>query len=305
MPGLIAITPRSLSAKGHPALARLAEAGFDVVYPAPGRQPSEAELLAALPNCVGMVAGVEPISARVLDASRNLRVISRNGTGVDNIDLAAAERHGISVCKAMGANSRGVAELAIGLMLNCLRHVAWSDHRLKQGKWQRKTGLEAEGRTLGVIGCGGIGRTVSQLALAIGMQMRAFDPLADQGFAPGPGFSFCSLESLMEADVITLHCPPAPRPLIDAGTLARMRKGVAIVNTARAELVDGEALLAALEEGHVSAYATDVYPMEPPEMSPLLRHENVIMTPHAGGLTEESVERATRLAVDNLLKALA
>ncbi|MFB2551915.1 phosphoglycerate dehydrogenase [Ensifer soli] len=305
MGGRIAVTPRSLSGAGHPALARLVERGFEIVYPAPGRTPSEDDLIRTVPGCVGWLAGVEPISNRVLDAATGLRVISRNGTGVDNLDVAAAETRGIAVERAVGANARGVAELAIALLLAGFRHIPWSHDHLKKGDWQRRIGREVRGRTLAVIGCGAIGRDVVDMALGLGMEVIGYDPYPGHSFAR-PGFRFAPLaEALRLADAVSLHCPPAGRPILDAGAIATLRPGVVVVNTARAELIDEGAMLEGLDSGRVQALATDVFVAEPPPPSALLSHERVILMPHAGGLTDESVERATRVAVDNLLKVLA
>lgn len=304
MPGRIAVTPRSLSAAGHPALSLLTDRGYEIIYPAPGKTPSEDDLLQSVPGCVGWLAGVEPISPAVLTAAEGLKVISRNGTGVDNIDLRVAGDLGIRVERAMGANARGVAELAITLMLSAFRSVPWSDAALRRGDWQRRIGVEAQGRTLGVIGCGAIGREVADLALGLGMWVVGYDPYPSNSFAR-PGFRFAPLdEALTQADAISFHCPPGARPILDAETIARLRPGVIVVNTARAELIDDTAMLAALEAGQVGGLATDVFRKEPPEPSPLLAHPRVIQTPHAGGFTEESVDRATRVAVENLLKVL-
>jgi D-3-phosphoglycerate dehydrogenase len=305
MKSKIAVTPRSLSRDGHPALEALVQAGYEVVFPTPGRQPTVEELRTFLPSCVGYLAGVEPIPAEVLRACPDLKVISRNGVGVDNIDLQAARSLGIAVEKAAGANARGVAELAITLMLAGLRHVPWSDQQLKQGAWARREGIEVQGWTLGVVGCGQIGKYVVAMAIGLGMRVRAYDPFPDLAFMPAGDFAFVPLEQLLsESDVISLHCPPAERPLIGAAAIERMKPGTYLVNTARAALVDDEAVLDALETGKLRGFATDVYNREPPEITPLLRHERVITTPHAGGLTEESIERTTEAAVSNLLKIL-
>lgn len=304
MTGKIAITPRSLSGAGHPALSALTDQGYELVMPAPGKTPSEAELLATVPGCVGWLAGVEPISAAVLDAAPCLRVISRNGVGVNNVDVDAAERLGISVERAVGANARGVAELAITLMLSGFRQIAWSDAQMRAGHWQRRKGVEAEGRTLGIIGCGAIGQTVAQLAVGMGMTVIGHDPYPPEGFTLD-GFRFGSLdEVLSRADAVSLHCPPADEPLLNAGRIARMKRGAFVVNTARAELIDDAAVLNALDEGQLSGLATDVFRTEPPEQSALLNHDRVILTPHAGGFTDESVTRATEIAVANILKVL-
>lgn len=300
----IAVTPRSLSGAGHPALSLLTDRGYEIVYPAPGKTPSEEELLSAVPHCVGWLAGVEPIGRKVLESADHLRVISRNGVGVDNIHLPTAQARGIQVERAVGANARGVAELAITLMLSAFRHVPWSDARLHSGDWARRRGIEAAGRTLGVVGCGAIGQTVANIALGLGMKVIGFDPYPPKDFAPD-GFRMGTLpEIFAEADAISLHRPPADAPLVDRAALAAMKPGVVIVNTARAELIDDDAALEALEAGTLAALATDVFRQEPPEPSSLLAHDRVILTPHAGGFTQESVDRATRAAVENLLKVL-
>lgn len=305
MKGKIAVTPRSLSRVGHPALEALTRAGYEVVFPTPGRQPTIDELRRFLPDCVGYLAGVEPIPGDVLAQCPSLKVISRNGVGVDTIDLAAARALGIAVEKAAGANSRGVAELAISLMLAGLRHVPWSDQQIKQGRWSRREGIEISGRTLGVVGCGQIGKTVVQMAVGLGMAALGYDLYPDPVFAETRRFSYVDINTLLsQADVVTLHCPPAERPLIDAAALDRMKPGAYLINTARAALVDNQAVVQALDSGKLRGFATDVYDREPPELTPLLSHERVIATPHAGGLTEESIERATEAAVENLLKVL-
>lgn len=304
MPGKIAITPRSLSAGGHPALSQLTERGYELVFPSPGKTPSIEDLSTTIPNCVGWLAGVEPIPGSLLQEARDLRVISRNGTGVDNIEMPVADELGIEVTRTVGANARGVSELAFALMLSAFRQVPWSDAVLRAGRWERRIGIEAEGRSLGVVGCGAIGREVAKMGLSFGMTVKGYDPYPANAFAPD-GFAFAALEDVLsQSDAISLHCPPTAKPLIGADTLSNARSGVVVVNTARAELVDEDAMLDALNSGQVSAYATDVYRKEPPDPSPLLAHNRVILMPHAGGFTRESVDRATESAVENLLNAL-
>lgn len=301
----ILVTPRSLSKNGHPALDDLRKAGFEVVFATPGKQPTEAELSAVLPECCGYLAGVEPVSGAVLRKCSKLKVISRNGVGIDNVDLDAASEMGISVVKAVGANSRGVAELAVTLMLSGIRSISYSDRHLKDGGWQRRKGFEVEGKTLGIIGCGQIGRYTAKMALGLDMKVKAYDLYPDAGFKPSSDFSYASVEEIFaESDIISLHCPPGDKPLIDAAALASMNDAVFLVNTARAGLIDQTAVIAALDSGKLFGFATDVFPSEPPEPSALISHERVISTPHIGGFTAESVDRATQGAVDNILKVL-
>ncbi len=270
-------------------------------------QPSESRLLELLPGCVGYLAGVETISARVIDGASDLKVISRNGTGVDSIDLAACERRGIRVVKAEGANARGVVELTMALLLDLARRVSPSDAALGSGAWEPRMGFELEEKVLGIVGCGKIGQLVARMAIAMGMGVLAFDLYPDRSLGSLPGFRFAPLEELLrEAAAVTLHCPPPGdgKPLIDAKAIAGMRRGAILVNTARAELVDEEAALRALGEGQLGGFATDVHRIEPPGRTVLLASDKVVATPHIGGYTEESVERAIKAAVDNLLSAL-
>lgn len=303
----ILVTPRSLTRAHGPGLEPLEEAGYELVFSSPGRLPNETELIALLPGCVGYLAGVEPIGERVLAAATELVAISRNGVGIDNVDLAAAERHGVQVLRASGANSRAVAELTLALILASLRHVPREDALVKSGSLERFLGREAAGRTLGIVGCGAIGKLVAQFGVALGLRVLAYDVAPDETFAPAGDFRFATLDQLLSvSDVVSLHCPPLPcRPLVAEAELARVRVGAALVNTARAGLVDPAAVLAALDAGSLSTYATDAVDTESADLAPLLRHERVIATPHIGGYTEESVARATAAAVRNLLVAFA
>ncbi len=304
----ILVTPRSLTRAPDPALKTLEQDGHELVFSQAGEMPDEAALLALAPGCVGWPAGVEPISPRVLEAASGLRAISRNGAGADNIPLDVADRLGIKVMRAGGANARGVAELAFGLALAALRHVPEQCAALKAGAWRRRMGLELEGRVFGLVGCGAIGRLAARFALAFDAQVRAYDPYPDGGFRPDGDFEWASLDTVLEqAEVLSLHCPmPADgRAVLDSAAIARLAPGCHVVNTARAGLVDEAAMLAALEREQVRVYAADVFAVEPPPLSGLLRHDRVIATPHIGGFTAESVRRATVVAVDNLRQALA
>jgi len=242
----------------------------------------------------------------VIDAARRLRVISRNGTGVENIDAAACAAKNIRICRAEGANARGVAELAMALMLALVRSIPFSDKTIKAGGWERRIGAELPGLTLGLVGCGKIGKIIVRLATAFGMNVAAYDPFPDTSFAV-PGFRYAEFETVIaSSDILSLHCPPleSRRPVLDRAAIGQLKKGAYLVNTARAGLLDEDAVLAALESGRISGLAVDVFAEEPPRDFRLLKHERVIATPHIGGFTRESVDRAVGVAVDNLLKAL-
>lgn len=303
----ILVTPRSLTRDGHPALERLTGGGFEVVFCTRGKQPDEEELLSLVPGCVGWLAGVERITARVFEAATDLVVIGRNGVGVDKIDLAAAEAKGVKVCKAVGANSRGVAELAFGSILALVRSIPSSDATLKKHEWERRKGIELEGRTLGLVGCGRIGKLVAGFGLAFGMKVLAYDPYPDESFRPAGEFSFVDFDRVLsDSDIISLHCPPREdgKPVVDRATLGKMKEGAYLVNTARAELLDEEAVLEAIDAGRIAGLATDVYREEPPEDCRLVDSDRVIATPHIGAYTQESVTRGVEFAVDAILSEL-
>lgn len=305
----ILVTPRSVTRDGHPSLEKFKAAGFDVIFCQPGVQPDEAELSALLPGCEGYLAGVEPVTASVLAAATDLRVISRNGTGVDNIDLDAAAARGIAVLRAEGANARGVAELAMGQLLALARRISSSDAAMKRSVWERgSAGTEVEGKTLGLIGCGRVGKTVARMALGCDMQVVAFDAFPDTTFLPGAAFHFAPLEQVLAvSDFVSLHCPPAAdgSQVFDAAAISRMKRGAFLINTARYDVFDPVAVLTALDSGQLAGLALDAFDTEPPTDQRLVQHPKVIVTPHLGGFTRESIDRAMHAAVDQLLAALA
>lgn len=304
----ILVSPRSLTRNPHPALDKLTAGGYEVVLTSPGQQPDEAELIARLPGCVGWIAGVEPVSPAAIAAATDLRAISRNGTGIDNLPMDLLRARGIAVLRAEGRNANGVAELTLGLMLESLRYIAFSHGGLQQAEWRRRLGRELSGLTVGIVGCGAIGSRVARLCASFGANILVHDPWLDPARLEGIALRQVGLDDLLAAsDVISLHCaPPAGGgALLDAVALARLRAGARLINTARAALVDHDAVLAALISGQLAAFATDVFDAEPPVPSPLFQHPGCIVTAHIGGYTEQSVDSVTHVAVDNLLEALS
>ena len=305
----ILITPRSLTKNRHPALNILKKAGFELIFSTPGKMPSEEELVGLIKGCSGYLAGVERISKIVLENADKLKVISRNGTGIDNIDIEEAKKRDIKIFRAAGANSRGVAELTITLLFSLVRAIPIHDGRMKVEVWDRNKGIEVKDRTLGVIGCGRIGKEVSIMALGLGMNVLAYDIYIDKDFKPGEGFSYVNFEeAISRSDLITLHLPANKdsKPIITENEIASMKRGVYIINTARASLVDLKAIVKGLDEKRIYGYAVDVYSNEPPvgKELELIKRSDVIATPHIGGYTEQSINRAAMEAVENLLKVL-
>ena len=304
----ILITPRSLTDGENKNLKILKDAGYDLVFTTAGQLPSETELLKKLPDCVGYLAGVEPITPKVLEAGKKLKVISRNGAGYNNIHLEYAKKNNIIIKTTPGANSNGVAELTIGLILNLLRSIVFSNQKLKNGEWERRIGIELKGRTLGLIGCGRIGQAVANITLSMGMRVMAFDAFQNPDYNPSPQFCYVELEDLLkESDIISFHCPGQPNdePLLNANNSKLLKRGVYVINTARYSLIDEVVILEKLNNGIVSGLALDAFDSEPPGRSPLIDHDGVLLTPHIGAYTKESVERATLAAINNLLKVLS
>lgn len=304
----ILVTPRSLSKSGHPALQMLEQAGFNLIMPSPGQTPDEATLIRALPGCVGWLAGVEPVSERVIAVADRLRVVSRNGSGVDNLPLQALQARDVAVCRTPGSNARSVAELSLSLILAGLRHIIWTHEGMRAGVWPRQVGREIKGTTIGIVGLGAIGAQLAQMCLDLGASVKAHDPFAPADRVHNPSLSRVSLDDAFTGvDAISLHAPSPANglPLLTSAHFDALAPHTVLVNTARASLVEEKALLTTLESDRLACYATDVFETEPPVPSPLLDHPKVILTSHIGGFTANAVDRSARDAVDNLMRTLA
>ena len=307
MSGRILVTPRSLSIGCAPSLDPIRKAGYEIVVPAPGRMPTESELLESVPSCIGWIVGVENVSPAVIDSAAGLRAISRNGTGVDNLPLERIREAGIRLMRAEVANANSVAELALGLSIAGLRGIAAAHVGIRAGGWPRSLGKEVRGSKIAVVGLGAVGRIYARLCVAIGARVHGFDPHVGDDPVRASGFQIAGLpDALKGANVVSLHCPlPEDRsPVIGAKEFDAMRGCSVLVNTARSGLVDERSLKEALDEGRIGAYATDVFDEEPPKGSFLLTHERAILTSHIGALTDKSARKAADIAVDRLLKAL-
>lgn len=254
-----------------------------------------------------IVRSATTVDDALIEAAPRLRVIARAGVGVDNVDLVAAHRRGVVVMNAPDATTTSVAELTLAGLLTLARHVCAADRAMKAQRWEKKAfaGTELRNATLGVVGFGRIGRAVSRLARAFGMRVVAHDPV-DGGAEPG--VERVTLGALCAAaDYITLHVPvtDVTRGLFDATRFASCRRGVRLVNTARGELVNAAALVAALDTGQVAGAAIDVYAPEPPVDWTLAQHPRVVATPHLAASTREAQVRVgleTAAAVRDYLR---
>ena len=242
-----------------------------------------------------VVRSATKVTAPLIQAAPKLRVIARAGTGVDNVDVPAASARGIVVMNAPGANSISVAELAVALMLALARHVPAADSAMKQGKWEKKKflGEEVREKTLGLAGLGRIGQEVARRAAAFDMRIIAHDPFISEDVASDLGVELVSLDQLFaRSDFLSLHMPSTPttKNIVNAERLARAKKGIRIINTARGDLVDEGALADAIETGLVGGAALDVFQKEPTVDHRLQSLPQVVATPHIAASTREGQE---------------
>ena len=249
------------------------------------------------------------VTPAVFAAAPGLKVVGRSGVGVDNIDLAAARQHQVTVVNAPIATTIAVAELTLGLMLSMVRAIPRGDCGIKAGKWLKKEleGNELYQKTLGVVGCGRIGTAVAQRAAAFGMTIIGYDAFKPAEEMRQQGIEPVDLEQLYRrADIITIHTPLTSdtRAMIGATEFARMKPGVRLVCTARGNIIDEADLLAGLESGQVASAALDVFSVEPPGQTALVSHPRIICTPHIGAQTIEAQQRAAGDIANEVLAAL-
>jgi D-3-phosphoglycerate dehydrogenase len=250
------------------------------------------------------------VTAAALAAGRRLKVVARAGTGIDNIDVAAATERGILVVNAPGGNAVAAAEHTIGLLFALARRIPAADAALKRGEWRRDdlVGIEVAGKILGLVGLGWVGREVAQRALGLGLRVLAHDPYVPSEHLERLGLEPVGLEELLErADFVSLHVPltEATRGLIGRRELARMHPHAFLINCARGELVDEAALLEALEDNRLAGAALDVFSREPATDNPLAHHPRVVATPHLGASTHEAQANVARQVAEQVLDVLA
>ncbi|MDL9997483.1 NAD(P)-dependent oxidoreductase [Variovorax sp. J22P240] len=282
--------------------------GHEVIFA--GKTPSEDDVVAlcARHDPAAIIVRYSKVGATAMDAAPSLRVISKHGSGTDTIDKAAAGERGIEVVAAAGANAAAVAEQALALMLACAKSVVSLDERMHGGHWDKAThkSLELNGRTVGLVGLGAIGLRFARMANALGMRVIGFDPFARN--VPD-GLQLVDMPTIWrEADVISLHCPLTEenRKMVNAETLAKTRRGVILINTARGGLIDEDALLAAVRSGQVMAAGLDSFAVEPMVAGhPFQGEKGFVLSPHIGGVTSDAYVNMGVAAAKNALEVLA
>ncbi|HTG42481.1 MAG TPA: phosphoglycerate dehydrogenase, partial [Methylomirabilota bacterium] len=269
------------------------------------------ELLAVLPDYDALVVRSQvQVDAEAIAAGTRLQVIGRAGVGVDNVDLDAATRAGITVVNAPTGNTIAAAEHTLALLYGVARRIAAADASVRRGEWKRAefTGNELRGRTLGIIGLGKIGQAIAARAVAMEMTVLASDPFVTAEQAAHHGVELVAFEMILErSDVITVHVPMtrATRGLIGRDQLARMKPGAILLNVARGGVIDEAAVAAALRDGHLGGAGIDVFEQEPPTGSPLLDAPNTVLTPHLGASTAEAQVAVAEEIADQVLDVLA
>jgi D-3-phosphoglycerate dehydrogenase len=256
-----------------------------------------------------IVRGRTKVTAEVFEAGKKLKVVGRAGVGVDNIDLEAAKKGGVTVVNAPSSTTLAVAELTFGLLLAIAREIPRADGAMKKGEWLKKEfeGVELNGKTLGIIGFGRIGMEVGKRAAAFGMNVIAYDPFVSEDVIKSRGGEPVTIQELYEwSDFISLHLPlnVQTRDLLGKMALSEMKDGVRIISAARGGIIDESALVAALNSGKVAAAALDVFAAEPPGATELVKHPRVIATPHIGAQTAEAQGRAADDIANEVLAAL-
>ena len=269
---------------------------------------SEETLISLLEGKEAIIAGVEePLTRRVFDSAPQLRVISRLGVGVDNVDLAAASDQGIIVTITLEANVNATADLAFALIMAAARRIPQLDRAVREGRWELIIAEDVSEKTLGIVGLGRIGKAVARRAKGFEMRVLAYDKVQDERFAEEYGIRYVSLEELLSSsDFVTIHLSPSPESgkFIGESQLRQMKPTAYLINASRGIIVDESALIRALQEGWIAGAGLDVYEKEPLQQSPLLGLANVVLTPHVGGATYPALRAMSLRSAENVIQVL-
>lgn len=271
------------------------------------RPLKEEDLLKLTSDVDGIIVGAEKITKKIINNTKKLRVISKHGVGVDNIDLRAATKKGIIVTNVPDANFNAVADLTFGLMITAARSICEADRTVRNGQWKKYIGVELWEKTLGVIGTGKIGKAVITRSRGFNMKVLAYDLFKDEAFARKHDFSYVPFKSVLEnSDFVTIHVPltEKSRNLIGEKELRIMKKTSYLINAARGEIIDEDALYKALINGWIAGAALDVFKNEPLTDSSLLTLQNITLTPHIGAYSYEAIKKMGEVSVINLLNVL-
>ena len=279
---------------------------FDIVFNKKGRKLSSSEMIAQLIDCDGVIAGTEQYESDLLHNAKKLKVISRLGVGMDNIDQNAAKQKGIKIYKTQTTPALAVAELVLGLMLDLMRKISHQNNLLKSGTWKKEMGNLLHGKTLGIIGLGVIGKTLVKLVKGFNFNILAFDLYQDEQFAKDHCVNYCDCDTLLsESDIISIHLnlTDETNQLMNATQISKLKPDSILINASRGEMIDEEALYRALKEKSIMGAGLDVFNNEP-YLGPLSKLDNVILTPHIGSYAKELRIQMEIESVENLIRGL-
>jgi D-3-phosphoglycerate dehydrogenase len=302
----ILTSPSSFGQIAREPFDLLTRAGFEIINNPYGRKLTEDEVISLAKDCIGIVAGVEPLTARVIDALPGLKCISRVGIGMDSVDLNYAAKKGIIIKNTPDGPTRAVAELTLGMTLALLRKIPQAHYDLKNKVWKKQTGNLILNKVIGIIGLGRIGKLVSQLFKGIGNPVIGYDPFADKAWALKYGVELTDFETVLKTvDIITIHVPGNEdnSPVIGAKEIDLIKPGAFLINISRGGIVNEDALYDALSSKRLSGAAIDVF-SEEPYYGRLCDLDNVVLTPHLGSYAEEGKLLMEIDAVNNLINAL-
>ena len=302
----ILTSPSSMGQVGKQPFDLLKKHGFEIINNPYGRKLTEDEVIELGKDCIGIVAGVEPLTKRVMDALPQLKCISRVGVGMDSVDLEYAKQKGIIVVNTPDGPTRSVAEMTIALSFSLLRRIPQADSNIKNGIWKKEIGNLLFGRKIGIVGLGRIGKMVAMMFKNIGNEVIGFDLFPNENWANENQIRLVSLDTLMSnADIISLHVPPNKdkKPILGAQQLTKMKRTSFLINAARGGVVDEQVLFDLLKKKKIAGAAIDVF-NEEPYNGPFTGLDNVVLTPHLGSYAAEGKLQMEIDAVNNLINVL-
>ena len=302
----VLITPRSFGKYSDFAKNQLLNNGIEIINNPSGSILTEDELIALVSDVDGIIIGVDPLNERVLSHAKKLKVISKYGVGVDNIDLEYCKKHDIDVHITKNANSQAVADYAFALILALARKVTEINDACHEKDWSKKVTVDIYQKRIGILGFGNIGKAVALRARGFDMEVLAYDTYQDQAFADAHQVRFTTIDEIIETcDFISIHLPliTETQHLLNYERMSHMKKNAILVNTARGGIINEDDLVRILEEKKIYGAGLDVFQHEPASESPLLNFKNVVVGSHCAASTEGAVENMSNFAVDNLIEA--
>ncbi|WP_312612500.1 phosphoglycerate dehydrogenase [Oscillibacter sp.] len=303
----VLVTSRSFGSIDSTPMDILEQAGCEVILM--GKDFDMERFAETVTECDALIIGAHDFPVELMNRCEKLKVICKHGAGLDNLHLEEAKARGIAVCNVPGTNANAVADLTMGLMLSCARHISLGDRRVRQGQWKALTGKDVYAKTLGLLGFGAVAKNVARRAAGFSMRVLAYDPyvhVLPEGFEH---VTLCenAAEVISGCEFLSIHLPlnEETRGMIGAAELAAMRPGAYVVNTARGGIVDEKALYEALTSGHLSGAAMDVTEVEPMDMAnPLLSLDSVVVTPHIGMYSREAIGAVSIICAENVAACL-